>query len=238
MFCLIHNTSFSILETVQFRRQKNTHTMLKMYQFSAPTSSPQLLTQAEHLGKWIHERTKDTDFPNSNRVRVSVSLLQHSLDIADATTFLLKNNLSGPALALARPLLESYMRGLWVLLCATGNADIDDFLAHSSHPQWSIKRLAKKLRNGAVDHYPWIELALSELEELHDVTHAGFLHVAGHLTETAIQPNYHRPQLDALLERGIEVRIRIACELFALLKDAESIESLHHLVSKFNRKPI
>lgn len=209
-----------------------------MDEFSAPTPSPELLKQAEDLGKWIHEKTNNRRFPGSYRIRVSMSLLQHSMDIAEASTLLLRTSLPGPALALVRPLLESYMRGLWVLLCANDDSEIENFLEHKDHAEWSIKRLAAKLRKGAEEHYPWVELAISEIKVLHDLTHGGALHVKGRLTESAVEPNYQRAQLDALLERVIEVRIRIACEQFALLGDEHSIKSMNNLVSSFNRKPI
>ena len=152
-----------------------------MDEFSAPTPSQELLTQAEDLGKWIHEHTNNRCFPGSYRIRVSLSLLQHSMDIAEATTLLLRNSLPGPALALARPLIESFMRGLWVLLCAEDDSEIANFLEHKDHAEWSVKRLADKLQVGAEEHYTWIELALSEIKELHDLTHGGVLHVGGHL---------------------------------------------------------
>lgn len=209
-----------------------------MHQSGVPPPSPRLLKQAEHLGIWIHQRTNNTELPADFRVQVSTSLLQHSLDIADATTFLLQNRLPGPALALARPLIESYMRGIWVLRCAADDSEIEEFLEKAGHTEWSIRRIAEKLKTGAQDHYPWIMLALSELHALHDLTHAGSLHVFGLLTGAAVQPNYNRTQLDALLERGIEVRIRIACELLTVLNDLGSIEELNQLTSSFDRNPI
>ena len=44
-----------------------------MDEFSAPTPSQELLTQAEDLGKWIHEHTNNRCFPGSYKIRVSLT---------------------------------------------------------------------------------------------------------------------------------------------------------------------
>ena len=76
-------------------------------------SKVESLQNAEVLSRWLHERLDGkTISAASDQVRVGVSLLQHTQDIADAITVLVGSNLPGPALALGRPLIEAYARAV------------------------------------------------------------------------------------------------------------------------------
>src|SRR5438445_3693052 len=75
----------------------------------------QCIKQAKDLGVWLHERTNERKFPDGIRERAGHSILQLSEDIGDAIIVLLDAKLPGPALSLARPLFEGYVRGFWLL---------------------------------------------------------------------------------------------------------------------------
>ena len=84
------------------------------------------LELAKQFGIWLHERTNDKNRPEGVRNRTAESILQQSLDIDDAIIILLEHHLPGPALALARPLFDCYVRGFWLLKFATG-MEIEQF---------------------------------------------------------------------------------------------------------------
>ncbi len=86
--------------------------------------------------------------PAGDRERVAISLLQHSQDLADATTMLVKCNLRGPALVLARPLVEAYTRIMWALRCADDVA-VADFVKTGRPTPWRIADLLAALEKAA-----------------------------------------------------------------------------------------
>jgi hypothetical protein len=87
---------------------------------------PTLISKAKDLTVWLHQHTNEKNVPNTVRATTGVAILQLSLDIADAIVVLLEARLPGPALSLSRPLFEGYVRGYWLLRCAS-DAQIETF---------------------------------------------------------------------------------------------------------------
>lgn len=76
---------------------------------------------------WAHQHINEIDIPNQSREKIALAAFQQSLDVDDAITLLIENHLPGPAYSLARPLLESYICGVWLLMCAN-EQQIDAFI--------------------------------------------------------------------------------------------------------------
>ena len=74
-----------------------------------------LIKEAKDLGRWLHKETNNRRYPGGVRTRTAHAILQQTIDINDAILLLIEARLPGPAWALARPLLEGYIRGLWIL---------------------------------------------------------------------------------------------------------------------------
>ena len=100
---------------------------------------------AKDLARWLHGRVTGQKMPGDDRHRAAGALLQQSEDIADGTILLLENRLPGPALALARPLFESYVRGVWALHCADDDA-VARFIESGRPTPWKLKDLIDALR--------------------------------------------------------------------------------------------
>ncbi len=77
-----------------------------------------LTSQVKEFSRWLYQKTNESDVPASQE-STGLKILQLSLDIADAIIVLLENRLPGPALSLARPLFEGYIRGYWLLNVAS-----------------------------------------------------------------------------------------------------------------------
>ncbi len=185
----------------------------------------QSIKQAKELGLWIHERTNNRNIPSEIRQRAAVAILQQSLDINDAIIILLEQSLPGPALALARPLFETYVRGTWLLNYAT-NKEIDKFIDSDECP--NFPGLLKAIGDSATSGGAWILANKNvNLDSFHSLTHGGSAHVRRRVTQDAIEPNYPESELETLIQFGIEVRIRIGAELLALMNDKIALEELH-----------
>ena len=199
-------------------------------------SLSQAISQAKDLGIWLHEKTNGRNFELDRRGKVAVALLQHSLDVADAI-IILATKLLGPALALARPLLEGFVRGVWILKCAS-DEQIERF-AEGNPP--NFPELLQAMDDGdiAKTHASWIRQNIDANKEyFHDFTHGGIKHALRRISETALEPNYPEHELKYIVGLATEVHIRVGCELFLLLNDEEAIKQLHEKTSTLSRSPL
>ena len=202
-----------------------------------PSDLADQIESAVDLSRWLHARLDGSAMPGGDRERVAIALFQHSQDLADATTLLLKRNLPGPALVLARPLVEAYTRALWALRCAE-DAAVDTFLKTGRPTPWRIADLVDALEEVAPDESKWVRVVTRGLEALHDLAHGGRLHVLGRAGTHAIEPNYAGQDVMSLIGMVMEVQIRAGAELLELNGDEAGMEELGKIVDRLDRRPI
>ena len=199
-------------------------------------SLPQAISQTKDLSIWLREKTNDRGIPVNRRSQTGLCLLQLSLDVADAIVILLEKNLRGPAWALARPLFESYVLGIWILKCAS-DENIDQFLDNGRRPKFS--KLLKAIDNQAKPHADWIrETERANMRHFHDFTHGGIQHVRRRITEDSVEPNYPEQESEYLVGLGVEVSIRVGVEIFSLMNDRVGIMQLYERTQVFPREPL
>ena len=190
-------------------------------------------TKSIVLSLWLHERVNEKVLPGELRIGIGVALLQHSWDLADGSIVLIDENLPGVALTLARPMFEAYVRGIWALYCAT-----DTELSEIDQPRgplsWRLSRFVNRIKRAKLDQLEWINRILKEITELNELTYGGVLHLEGRLGDASIKPDYALHQQIWLVEEGIEIRIRVACELFDITSDSQAIEELNLCLQELN----
>lgn len=190
----------------------------------------QSISQAKELGMWLHEHTNEKGVPAGLREQTGLSILQQSLDVDDAIIILLEANLHGPALALARPLFESYVRGFWLLNYAS-EEKINEFL-DGKCPIFPV--LLSAIGNDAKSGSAWIHaIKTANLNSFHNLTHGGNEHVKRRTTIEAIEPHYDEQELVSLLRFGIEIRIRVGAILLALMKNEDALEKLNEKAKSY-----
>ena len=204
---------------------------------SNPSVVEERVGLAKELGRWIHGRVAERRMPGGDRHRVGVALLQHCEDVADGTLVLLEKGLPGPALALARSLFESYVRGVWALHCADDEA-IAGFIKSGSPTPWQLAKLIEALNEYVPEVGEWAAAEVRQLPALHDLAHGGRLHVFGRNTSRTIEPRYDDRDLVTLVDFGIELRIRVGVELLTLLDDEGAMEGLMEMARRFDRRPV
>jgi len=159
-----------------------------------------------------------------------MAISQLSLDLHDAIIVLLDAKLPGPALSLARPLFEGYVRSFWLLNCAS-DKEVNKFL-NGKCP--TLAKLVVAIENNAETGGAWIHANKNaNLISFHNLTHGGSEHVRRRIMEDSVEPNYPEEELESLVNFGIEVRIRIGVEFFSQLNDEDGIEQLHKIAQSF-----
>ena len=74
--------------------------------------------------------------------------------------------------------------------------------------------------------------------DLNDLVHAGGHHLGGHIGDESIEPHYPDRHVKWLIVQGIEVRIRVGCELFELMGDEQGIGDLEAYVDSHFVRPL
>jgi len=194
----------------------------------------EIITASKEPGIWAHEQTNETQMPNDRRKRISLSIFQQSLDIGDAILVLFESNLPGPAFALARPLLESYVRGVWLLNHAS-EEQIDNFV-NGKCPKFP--ELLNDIGDDADTGGSWIRATTDlNLKAFHDLTHGGIEHVNRRITENYIEPNYPEEESIRLMQLRNEVHINITTFLLSLLNKEDALKQLYEKSKTFRSMP-
>ena len=192
--------------------------------------------RAKAFSIWLGTGMNSTSFPDTDRNIVTLALFQQSLDLADAVVLLVdEHELHGPAYPLVRPLFESYVRGLWILRCAS-DKEIVEFLQDKCP---TFPKLTRAIGDCAPEHYDWIQdIRQGNLKIFHSFTHGGGTHVWRRHETGSVEANYPEWELRYLILFGVEVRIRIGALFFDLIKDYPACMELDSWAKKFERTPI
>ena len=172
-----------------------------------PTELATAIEEAEQQARRAYE-LNDRSLPKTPQHCVGGGLFQHALDIADATIILVKKELPGPALALARPLIESWLRGVWAAKCAE-DQEIKDFRAKGQPKPWKLPDLAEYVKERVPTEREYLEEVIESREVrkmLNDLTHGGRLQVQYREGNEAIEPRVPVEMQVGLLELGNQIR--------------------------------
>jgi hypothetical protein len=193
------------------------------------------LARAKDLAIWLHTQTNDVDLQNTDfKHRMGFALFQQSLDVDDGINVLLENNLPGPAMALARPRFEGYVRGLWLLRAATDDA-VEKF-QNGICPHFNV--LMNQIGGDAETGGAWIKAnADANLKDFHDLTHGGMSHVLRRVNAATIEPSYPERELISLVRFGLEIKVRIGVELLAWTQNESAINQLQQRAIAIRNAP-
>lgn len=181
---------------------------------------PEAIAKAKCLSRWLHERTNGARFAASRPQQWGTALLQHSWEVADAIVTLLESDLPGPAWSLLRSLCESFVRGVWILHCAS-DQDVERFgRGKCPNPPDLLEAISSQ--SEANLHAAWLSATSENREVLHGFTHGGIEHVMRRIGEDVIEPRYPERELEYLIGLSVEIYLRVGWELLSLAGDAEA----------------
>ncbi len=111
---------------------------------------------------------------------------------------LLTHNCYGSALTLLRPIYEAYVRGKWLLHCAT-EGDLQKFLKKDD-----IQRPLRKLVSEIQEQDKHVGQMVEEIRAKHMATFSSFVHtgswqILSRNTEQTIEPNYDERHITSLV---------------------------------------
>ena len=151
-------------------------------------------------GTWINrcnELVDSVELKADDRNRVVAALLHLSLEHHGSIHLLVCHHHNGSAFALLRPQFEAYIRGLWLMKCATVQ-QLQSFINNQEPPR--INQLI-----GEIEEHPgYEERLLSGLKDrvwrsLCGFTHGGYVQVSWRMTEEEIISDFSEEHLVNLL---------------------------------------
>jgi hypothetical protein len=162
--------------------------------------SPELskaITKSKELSIWVSQNIDGLPMASDQRLRLSAGCLHLAFDHHDAIILLVEHGIYGSAFALLRLIFEAYIRGIWLLHCAS-ETDLDKF------EQDKFNRTFGSLIGDLEKHEAYSEGILSLVKQdswnlLNSFTHSGFHHVRRRNTQNYIEANYPEGEIVAAL---------------------------------------
>jgi len=181
------------------------------------------LNRAKELGVWLHDRTNGLALPKDDRARIGAAALYLAQEHHDAIIVLIGARLYGSAFALARLLLETYVRGVWLLNFAS-DIQLQNYMKGKC-PKFYM--LLEAIGNTPETGGEWLKgIKEKNWDQFNELTHGGAAQVVRRITEEGIESAYPEEEQSRLLEFSGEVAIRVAAELFAIAGNELLLEEL------------
>jgi hypothetical protein len=127
------------------------------------------------LVQWIDSNTKGIEISGDRRQQIAAACFDVAIEHQTAIALLCDFHLFGSMYAMIRVLIESVIRGLWILYCAT-DEELDRFETHGIDKYFGD--LIKEIENVIGDD----RLTLSQMKTnawnaLNDFTHTGYIQI-------------------------------------------------------------
>lgn len=146
---------------------------------------------------WLGHLISECEMPGTLRVRVAASCLAIAQDHHHAIVALLDHSLFASSFALLRCEFEAYVRGEWLVLCAT-DEEVEAFSVGEEPPP--IGKMLEALETmPAFAEKILTRIKASSWRAMCAYTHTGGLHVQRWGTGNVIEPNYEADEVQEAL---------------------------------------
>jgi len=194
------------------------------------------VTKAIELIKWLDSQIDGLPIQTDERTRIAAACFDTALEHQKAIVLLVSNSLKGSALALVRLIFESYIRGVWLLRCAS-KEQIGQF------KNGKLKRTFAELIGEieAIESYGVEVLSKSQKAGwslMNEFTHTGYAQVVRRNTSNTIEPNYDPAEVNSAVEFACSIALLSAIEISFLARNEELSLKLLDRVKEFGgRQP-
>jgi hypothetical protein len=163
--------------------------------------SPKVLeaiNKSKELSVWISRNIDELPMVAGKRSRLAAGCLHLAFDHHDAIILLTEHAIYGSAFALLRLIFEAYVRGVWLLHCAS-EADLDSF--EKDNFDKSFGSLIADLEKQEAFSVGVLSQAKQDSWKLfNSFTHSGSHHVRRRNTQNGIEANYPDQEIVAALD--------------------------------------
>ena len=182
---------------------------------------------------WVQEHLDGRQLPGLptiKRHQLASACLHVAVEHSQAIIVLVEEKLFASALALVRPLFESYLRGTW-LLNAASDAQIDD-AGRDRFPGAGVM----------VDDLEKKGLSLTHVKQqwwntLCSYTHTGYQQIGARLTSDGLGSNYKDEEVEMALRMSINFSLVTVMQFAALVNDEALASAALERMTSFGDAP-
>jgi hypothetical protein len=174
------------------------------------------LANSADLSNWLDNSIHNLQTqPYGDREWMAAAILDQVHEHHKAIQLLLKSSLAGSAFSLFRPTFETYVRGLWLLRCAS-EKEVEDFRKDIVYK--SIGDLI-----GEIEALPDYNVgALSKVKKdawsaMCSYAHGGYLQALRRITPDRIKPNYSEGEM-LEIKSSDTIALLAASEIFSMTR--------------------
>jgi Family of unknown function (DUF6988) len=137
-------------------------------------SLPIELERANTMRNQVKEILSKPRFDADERTNVAAAFVMQAVEHHESITLLVSKKFVGSAFALLRPLMECWVRGAWVMLCANED-QFRRVTAEDRWPKFNEMVTANDARTGLTDLTVFQDMKDRAYEALNSYTHTGML---------------------------------------------------------------
>ena len=183
-----------------------------------------LLKSSERTLIWVADQLDDLrlpGLPNEKRLQLAVACLHLAIEHGQAIVVLAQEECFGSALALQRPLIEAWTRGLWLRYVAT-ESDVDR-AGRDRFPGGSeiVNGLEVKFDKGAFRY-----LTGDSWSTFCSYTHTGYMQIGARLTGDGVRSNYTLEEIRRALHSADLVQVACGIEVAGAAGRLESVQAM------------
>jgi hypothetical protein len=179
------------------------------------------LRRSDEVIRWVHanlDGKKIPALPDEKRVQLAAACWHIAIDHQMAVVVLVHETLHASALALMRPTIEAYVRGLWLRYAAT-----DQELDKAGRDQFANDFFGKIVADlempGRFDHGALSHLKGETWRRLCSYTHTGYQQIGARLTTSGLGYDYEESEILGALALVDSIALMAVIELAGLAKD-------------------
>lgn len=191
------------------------------------------IRESKELSEWVSRSVDGLAMTAQRRLRLAGGCLHLGFDHHDAVILLIEYGIYGSALALLRLMLESYIRGTWLLHCAS---ELDlDILEKKDELDKKFGELVNEIEK--LDGFSVGVLSKMKQDSwklLNSFTHSGYQHIRRRNTHAWIESNYPDQELIAALNFAGAIAILSVLEFAKMAQSDELIKDCYEKAKLFS----
>jgi hypothetical protein len=179
----------------------------------------EIINNSESLIQWLDKELNGLAVPSDERPRLAVACLLVALEHQKAILLLVANKLFGSAFSLIRLEFESYVRGVWLQLCAT---DTEITKYKQDKLEKSFQTLITEIENCEGFEEGILSSAKKEnYDAMNSFTHSGYLQAVRRIKGETLEPNYTDEEIIELLNTANALGMLSALQIALLANRKE-----------------
>ena len=182
------------------------------------------------LQKYLLEQIRESRYPPGRRVQVSLASFFIVHEHYRAIAVLLEKKLYASSFALARPLYEALVKGMWVNHCAL-DSQIEAFAR--GRELGSLNELTDELLTSALPTV--ISTSIRNVKEkywkvMSSFAHAGHAQVKRWVNSTGVKPTYEDAEIKELSNFTAFMAVAASLEIARLSGNESALKTIHELL--------